>query len=132
MTNAEIVAWINAQPWGVTKKNAALSYATGIVWSCKVGISVLADVTQARNNRGRYETEFNNHPDYAPIKAVWRQVETAGGLPVGALDCFRWQGDPPGRTCCFRRTNAQCEADATAKGITSAALTVRRAGGRAD
>jgi hypothetical protein len=138
MDNAATVAWINAQGWGATKRNAALNYATGIVWMCRIGLQVLADVTAARNNRARYEQEFAASAAYQAFPApYWREVEAATGQAAGSMDCFRWQGEldpaaPGGGTCCYRRTTAQSDADAAARGISTQAVTVRKAGGKAD
>jgi hypothetical protein len=131
-------AWINSRGWGTTKRNAALAFAQNIPWICKIGLTVYADVTQARNNRARYEQEFAANAEYQAFPApYWRQVEQATGAPVGSMDCFKWQGEtnpdvPTGRTCCYRRTTAQSDADATARGLSATAVTVRKAGGRAD
>lgn len=133
MDNAAIVAWINAQGWGATKTNAALAFAQNIQWTCRIGLKILANVTAARSNRARYEQEFAADPEYQAWPApAWQAKYANGGVPVGSLECYAWQGDPPGQSCCFRRSTAECDAEAASRGITSQALTVRRAGGRAD
>lgn len=135
MDNTAIVAWINAQGWANNKRTAALSFVAGINWSCRIMVNVLADGNAGlRSNRAQFEAAFLARPEYQPIAAIWRGIEQAAGQPVGSLDCVKWQGEPAGtgRTCCFRRTTAECDADAATRGLTTAALTVRRAGGRAD
>lgn len=135
MDNAEIMAWIDAQPWGATKKNAARGFAENISWLCRIGLQIVADVTAARNNRARYEQEFAANADYQAFPApAWRAVEQASGMPAGSMDCWRWQGELAigGRSCCYRFTTAECDSMAAQLGITTQAVTIRKAGGRAD
>ncbi len=137
MDNTAILAWIDAQTWSNNKKTAAHQFATGIKWSCKIMVNVLANGNATlRSNRAQFEAAFLANAEYQAFPApLWRQIEQDAGLVAGSMDCVKWQGEPTStgtRTCCYRRTEAECDADATTRGMTSAALTVRRAGGRAD
>lgn len=133
MDQTSMIAWINNQGWGATKRNAAMQFVQGINWLCRIGINVLADVNAARSNRPRYETEFAKNADYLAFPApYWRKVESEsnGLIPAGSLDCYKWKD--PGNTCCFRKTTTQCDTEAANRGITTAAVTIRKAGGKAD
>ena len=133
MTNAQIVAWIDAQGWGATKRQAALTFVQGIVWTCRIALNILADNPNLRNNRKNFETAWDTHPDYLAVPApVWRRIETDNGFPAGTLECSRWQGDPPGLSCCFTRSMAESDAYAANHGMHTNAVTVRKAGGRPD
>jgi hypothetical protein len=137
MDNAAMLAWIDAQSWSANKKSIARQYVTGIRWLCRVMVNTLADGNASlRNNRAQFEAAFLARPEYQEFPApFWRQVEQQAGLPTGSLDCVKWQGESTStgaRTCCYRRTTAECDADAASRGITSAAVTIRKAGGRPD
>jgi hypothetical protein len=136
MDAGAIDAWITAQGWGATKTAAAREYAASIRWTCRIGIQVLADVNAARNNRARYEREFLSNADYQAFPApAWREIEQRNGLAVGSMDCPKWQGEPTpegGRTCCFRKTTAECDAEMAALGASTVAVSIRKAGARPD
>lgn len=133
MDNAAMVAWINSRGWGASKRNAALQFVQNITWLCKIGLTVFADVTAARNNRARYEQEFAANAEYQAFPApYWRQVEQMAGMTAGSMDCFKWQGDGPEGSCCYRKTTAQNDADASSAGLSTTAVTLRKLGARGD
>ena len=135
LTSAEALAWINAQKanqgWTNAVKNAAREQVAQFDWNCKIAMKVAALNPNARTNRGQFNQLWDNDPEYLVTPAPsWRALEQAQGLPANSYQCSTWQGG--GVQCCFRRTTAECDAIVAAKGASTAAVTVRRAGGRAD
>lgn len=130
MDNAQIVAWINSQGWNATKRTAALQYATGITWLCKIALKVLANTPNLRNNRTNFQNAWNTDPEYVAFpRPQWVAVEQRLGLPAGSFQCSTWKGDGPA-SCCFRRTTAEADTYATQQGMSANAVQVRKAGGR--
>lgn len=129
MTEAQALAWINAQPTGVLSnaaKNFARAHIVGIAHHCRAALEAVIANRGNLTNRAAIEAAWIAHPTYqSTVRPVWAAVEQRMGIPAGSFQCPTWKGEG-GIQCCF--SESQATNDAKMALLAGTAVTVRRAG----
>lgn len=108
-------------------RNRATQQAQGITYACMAAIRAIVANTSTLSNRAALNAAWVADAQYQALVAPeWRAREDALGLPAGTLDCPTWRGTGVAQ-CCFAEDATTNEAKAAT--LSTAAVTIRRAGG---
>jgi hypothetical protein len=128
-SGAEVLDWVNNVGWKGAALSRARNMAQGVKHACDIAITVVANNSQAINNRSLFEQLWTDHPQYvADVRPYWDTHEDKYDLPRGSYNCATWKSDYViDNVCCWGQDDATC--DAQAEVLHSTAVTLRRAGG---
>jgi hypothetical protein len=112
---------------GAARNRASQQVAQGLTYACLSALRAIVANPASLTDRAALEAGWLAETEYARVVATqWRAHEQANGLPPNSLDCPTWKGEG-GIQCCFGEDPATNEAKAA--GLSSVAVSVRRAGG---